>query len=76
MASTQFSLIRSLSNLFLVSRSWPEQRRNRRNEQNKLITELKQASKSGNRSVLPEGTKIITIPVVEMAPPTDENPQV
>jgi len=40
---------------------------------------LKRAAKSGSMAAgqtLPEGTKIISIPVVEMAPNNDSNQQV
>ena len=50
-----------------------DHRRNRRREQNRRLHDLKQ--NSGNGQSLPEGTKIITIPIVEMAP-SDNGQQV
>jgi hypothetical protein len=44
-----------------------------------MMTELKRAAnseKASERQALPEGTKIITIPVVEMSSNTNDNQQV
>ena len=48
-----------------------DHRRNRRREQSRRLRDLIQ--NSGNAQTLPEGTKIITIPVVEMT--TNDNGQ-
>ena len=64
----------SLNSLRLFpTRSWMDHRRNRRQEQNRRLHDLKRNSANGQS--LPEGTKIITIPIVEMAP-SDNGQQV